>query len=79
MYNSTMWTVIKDGKKGVIKAIIGGLIAAIGAKVFLRGYGEWADGAGVEASCDRWLKTLRETDLNMEELKEAIEKTNDDD
>lgn len=78
MYNSNTSQVIKDGKKGVVKAIIGGLIAAIGAKVFLRGYGEWAYGAGVEQSCDRWFKTLRETSLSEEELLEAIEKTNDD-
>ena len=78
MYNSNMSKVIGDGKRGLIKAIIGGLIAAIGTKFFLRGYGEWAYGAGVEQCSNRWFKTIRETSLTEEELEEAIRKTNDD-
>lgn len=44
MYNSNMSEVIKQGKVGLIKAVIGALITAVGAKVLLRGYGEWAYG-----------------------------------
>lgn len=77
MYNSNMSDVIKDGKKGLIKAIVGGLIAAIGTKFFLRGYGEWAYGAGVDQACQRWFKTIKETDLTEDELEAAIRKTNE--